>query len=37
MANRAALEAAVSLRLDSVNVPIARTLFLSILISRFTR
>jgi hypothetical protein len=28
MANRAALEAAVSLRLDSVNVPIARTLFL---------
>ncbi len=28
MANRAALEAAVSLRLDSVNVPIARTLYL---------
>jgi len=29
MANRAALEAAVSLRLDSVNVPIARTLYLT--------
>lgn len=28
MANRAALEAAVSLKLDSVNVPIPRTLFL---------
>jgi len=28
MANRAALEAAVSLRLDSVNIPIARTLYL---------